>query len=203
MCPRSRLCTQVHGVEPRRRDCGCNGRMTVPLRGCHPPPSSPEPAYSAAVAPGPTPSRTRILIVEDHRLVAEAFAAALDLAGDLMVVGTSGSVDEARRLIADRRSDVVLMDRQLPDGDGVRAAAALTTSRPDLEVVIVTASDDEAILLSAIEAGCSGSVTKFRPVPELIQAVRSARAGELPVSPSTLAELAARMPPERRPTVPG
>jgi DNA-binding NarL/FixJ family response regulator len=145
------------------------------------------------VIPVPTTPPTRVLIVEDHRLFAEALAAALDRAPDLLVVGTATSVDEARRLVAELLPDVVLMDRQLPDDDGVRAAAAFTTSWPDLKIVIVTATDDETVLLSAIEAGCSGYVTKFRPVPELIQAVRSARTGEVLVSPSILASLAARM----------
>jgi DNA-binding NarL/FixJ family response regulator len=167
--------------------------MTIPPRSRHPPARRRVPAYPAAVTPDATASRTRVLIVEDHRLVAEALGAALDLADDLVVVGMAGSVDEAHRLVADRRPDVVLMDRRLPDGDGVRAAAALTTSWPDLKVVIVTASDDESIVLSAMEAGCAGYVTKFRPIPELIQAVRSARAGELLVSPAVLAALAARM----------
>jgi DNA-binding NarL/FixJ family response regulator len=168
-------------------------RTTIRLRGGHAAAWGPVPPYPVGVTPASTTAPTRILIVEDHRLVAEALAAALDRAGDLVVVGTAGSVDEANRLVAERRPDVVLMDRQLPDGDGVHAAAALTGSWPDLKVVIVTASDDETTLLSAIEAGCSGYVTKFRPVPELIQAVRSAQAGELLVSPSVLATLAAGM----------
>ena len=145
------------------------------------------------MTPAATATRTRVLIVEDHRLFAEALAASLDRMPDLTVVGTATSVTEGRRLVADRNPDVVLMDRQLPDGDGVEAAAAFTTSWPELRIVIVTATDDDTVLLSAIEAGCAGYVTKFRPVPELIQAVRSARAGEVLVSPSVLASLAARM----------
>src|SRR5207244_2544559 len=102
----------------------------------------------------------RVLIVEDQQIVAELLTAALTVADDVAIVGTAGTVGDAISLARTEHPDVVLMDYRLPDGDGVSAAEAIRAEEPETKIVIITAYEDEAMVLRAIEAGCSGFVTK-------------------------------------------
>jgi DNA-binding NarL/FixJ family response regulator len=131
-------------------------------------------------------SPIRVLVVEDHRMFAEALSAALAAEQDIEVVGTASSVAsgvvEARRL----RPTVVLMDYRLPDGDGSEAARAIRAENPPTRVLLVTASAEESLLREALRAGCSGIVTKGRSVEELVAAVRAAANGETVINPALL-----------------
>jgi DNA-binding NarL/FixJ family response regulator len=139
-------------------------------------------------------SPIRVLIVDDHAMVAESIRRFLDGSADIEVVGVvstaSDGVDTASRL----RPDVVLMDYLLPDNDGVNAAAQIKQESPTTRVVILTGTaDDEHVALRAIEAGCSGFLGKGRGVEELLAAVRAAHAGEVLIAPSMLARLLPRL----------
>jgi DNA-binding NarL/FixJ family response regulator len=131
-------------------------------------------------------SPIRVLVVEDHRMFAEALSAALATQDDIEVVGNASSmasgVTEADRL----RPTVVLMDYRLPDGDGSEAARAIRADNPHTRVLLLTASAEESLLREALRAGCSGIVTKGRSMDELISAVRAAANGETVISPTAL-----------------
>lgn len=138
-------------------------------------------------------TRIRVLICDDHRLVAQALALMLAAQPDMEVVGVAGTVAEVRDLALARRPQVVLMDYVLPDGDGVAATAAIKAARPDVNVVMLTSLMDEDVLVAAIDAGCSGYVTKHKGADELTAAIRLAAAGEALVSPDMLARLLPRL----------
>lgn len=140
----------------------------------------------------------RVLVVDDHQLLTQALFAALDGEDGIEVVGAAGSVEEGCSLAASRLPDVVLMDHRLPDGNGVEAARAIRAERPDTKVVMLTATTDDEVLVAAIEAGCSGYITKHRSVAELVAAVRSAHAGEVLISPAMLARLLPKLRPQPR-----
>lgn len=135
----------------------------------------------------------RVLVCDDHQVVAQGLAMVLDAAPDIEVVGVAGGVAEVRQMAVTRRPDVVLMDYGLPDGDGVTATAAIKASQPDVQVIMLTSFVDEDVLVAAIEAGCSGYVTKHKGAEELIAAVRLAADGEALVSPDMLARLLPRL----------
>jgi DNA-binding NarL/FixJ family response regulator len=143
-------------------------------------------------------ARIRVLIVDDHQMVAESLAAALQREPDIELVGIAGTALEAKRLAETERPDVVLMDFRLPDQDGAAATEAIKARRPETQVVMVTSADDEAVLLRCVEAGCSGFIPKDRPVRELVEAVRAVHAGEALVSPPMLARLLPRLRPSHR-----
>jgi len=128
----------------------------------------------------------RVLVVEDHRMFAEALGAALSAQEDIEVVGTAaslaGGVAEALRL----RPSVVLMDYRLPDGEGTSAARAIRDRNPQTRVLLVTAHAEESLLREALRAGCSGIVTKGRSIHELVGAVRRAAEGQTVVSSSAV-----------------
>jgi DNA-binding NarL/FixJ family response regulator len=129
----------------------------------------------------------RVLLVEDHRMVAEAIASALNERGGIRVVGTAGSMADARSALRSLEPDVVLVDYRLPDGTGTAVARELIAQRPDAKVVIVTAAEDEAILTEALDAGCCGCVRKSAGIEELVSAVEAAQAGKV-VIPTVLLE---------------
>lgn len=88
----------------------------------------------------------RVLVVDDHEMVAEGLVGALKAEPDVEVVGTAGTVQEATQMAARLAPDVVVMDHRLPDGDGVSATAAVYRESPGSSVVMVTASTHDAWL---------------------------------------------------------
>jgi DNA-binding NarL/FixJ family response regulator len=138
-------------------------------------------------------TKIRVLIVEDHRMFAEALAHALTALPEITVVGAASTVAEASRMVEETDPDVVLMDYRLPDGTGTRAAQMLCAGRPQTKVVIVTASDDEVLLAEAVDAGCSGYVVKTQGLYELVNATRAAAAGDAVIPPALLRGLVTRL----------
>lgn len=114
-------------------------------------------------------------------------------ADGLEIVGVVGRVADAVQTAVNRRPDVVLMDYELPDGDGVSATRAIKAALPDTKVVLLTSNADEDVLVAALEAGASGYVTKHKPAAEVTAAVRAVANGEMLVSSDMLARLLPRM----------
>lgn len=138
-----------------------------------------------------TEARTQIkvMVVDDHQLLTESLLMVLEEESDMTVVATAASVAEARLKARRYVPDVVLMDYRLPDGLGTDAARFIREENPDIKIVMLTGFPDDAILVAAIEAGCSGYITKDSAVGEAISAVRAAHAGEALISPAMLARL--------------
>ena len=136
---------------------------------------------------------TRVLVVDDHEVLASSLALVLDTEPDLTSVGVAGSLADARRMIGTTAPDVLLLDHRLPDGDGVTAIPELRQLRPALRVVVLTASAADHVLIAAIEAGASGFVSKTRGIEEVTAAVRAAATGEAVISPELLTRLLPRL----------
>jgi two-component system response regulator DevR len=135
----------------------------------------------------------RVLVVDDHAVLAGSLAHVLDAETDLICVGVATTLVKARQLIATTSPDVLLLDHRLPDGDGVEAIAELRGLRPGLQVVVLTASGADHVLVQAIEAGAAGFLSKTRSLGEVTAAVRAAAAGEALISPELLARLLPRL----------
>ena len=135
----------------------------------------------------------RVLVVDDHEVLATALAQSLDHEPDLTSVGVAGSLERARQLIRSTAPDVVLLDHRLPDGDGVSALGELLDLRPGLKVVVLTASVADHVLVSAIQGGASGFLSKTRSLTEVTAAIRAAHSGEAVISPEMLARLLPRL----------
>lgn len=149
---------------------------------------------------GPRPV-TRVLVVDDHEVLSGSLALVVDAEADMESVGVARDLAEARRRVADRQPDVILLDRRLPDGDGIEAIAELRTLSPDTKVVVLTASDTDQVLVQAIEAGASGFLSKSRGLGEVIGAVRAAAAGEAVISGEMLSRLLPKLTRSGGPTV--
>ncbi len=140
----------------------------------------------------------KVMVVDDHKMVQQALTRAIDDETDMRLVAVASSVEDAVATARLHAPDVVLMDYELPDGSGVQAATRIRGERPETKVVMVTSYTDDAVLVSAIEAGCSGYVTKHKAVEEVVTAVRAAHAGEALISPAMLARLLPKLRPNKR-----
>jgi two-component system response regulator DevR len=134
----------------------------------------------------------RVLVVDDHEMFLERIARVLANESDIEVVATAATMADAVRQAVDTQPDVAIVDYGLPDGDGAEAATAIRGVSAETKVLIVTGNTDERALIAAIDAGCSGFVTKDKAVRELVDAVRMANAGEAYIAPQMLASLLPR-----------
>jgi DNA-binding NarL/FixJ family response regulator len=140
----------------------------------------------------------RVLLADDQAMVRAGFRMILETQPDIEVVGEAANgeqaADSARRL----RPDVVLMDIQMPDGDGLAATRRITeAAEPHSRVVILTTFERDAYVFEALQSGASGFLLKNAPPEELLHAVRVVAAGDALLAPSvtrTLIEQFARRP---------
>ena len=136
-----------------------------------------------------TETPIRVVIVDDHPMVREGLRRMLDDDG-IEIVGEADNAADALRALQRLTPDVVLLDVQLTDGDGLTALPDLRRAAPRARVLIVTMHAERALLRRAIEAGAAGYVLKGVGRRELLSAVRAVRAGESVVDPTLLRELA-------------
>jgi DNA-binding NarL/FixJ family response regulator len=108
---------------------------------------------------------------------------------DIEVVGKANACVAAFEMAESLRPDVAIVEYRLRDGDGVVTAAALRTVSPGTQVVLLAELADSRFVAAAIEAGCSGFLTKDREACEVVVAVRVAHAGEVHLSPDVVAAL--------------
>lgn len=134
----------------------------------------------------------RVLVVQDHPLLASAIAKVLDSQEDLTVCGIARRGDEAVRLAAKEQPSVVLMDFKLPDLAGPVAAAKIRTAAPNAAIVFHSAEESEAALLDAIDAGATAYLTKSASADQIIEAVRRAAMAEVLIPVALFAKAIAR-----------
>ena len=113
----------------------------------------------------------RVLLAEDLALIRHGIRSVLQLADDMEIVGEADTVEELTRLARDLEPDVVLIDQDLPHGDGL-AAIRKIKQHPGIQVIVMTDELDDTKALEAIEAGATGYVLKDIPGPNLATAIR-------------------------------
>jgi DNA-binding NarL/FixJ family response regulator len=134
----------------------------------------------------------RILIVEDHRVVAEGMAALINHESDMKVVGEAGSVADTFSAAAELAPDVVLLDFRLPDGTGAEAAAAIREVRPAAKLIFLTREDTDAARFAAVQSGASAFIHKSKAASEVVAAIRDVARGRMLITPRTIATLIAK-----------
>ncbi len=127
-----------------------------------------------------------ILIADDHRLMLESLAEALDSIPDIRVVATAGDGAALIEAVRRHRPDVLLVDIEMPQVSGIAALRALPG---DVPAVVVTMHTGVAERRQAEAAGAVGFLSKATPLPDLAAAVRAAAAGERLLDPDAIAEV--------------
>lgn len=117
---------------------------------------------------------------------------------DISVTGVAGTVSELVDIVSKDPPTVVLIDYELPDGDGVTATRTLKENYPELQVVMLTSYGNQGVLVAAMEAGCSGYVTKHSGASAVAGAIRQAASGEIVITAAMLHQLLPRLSPTHR-----
>ncbi|VXB53022.1 DNA-binding response regulator, NarL/FixJ family, contains REC and HTH domains [Microbacterium sp. 8M] len=126
----------------------------------------------------------RVLLVDDHAMLRAGFRTILDLQPDIAVVGEAATGSEAVALAGSLLPDVITMDVQMPDMDGIEATRRIRADdRIRASIAIVTTFDRDDYLFDALDAGASGFLLKNAGPEELVAAVRALAAGDGMLAP--------------------
>lgn len=135
----------------------------------------------------------RVLLADDQAMIRAGFKLLLDNQDDIEVAGEAQTGAEAVALVPDLKPDVVLMDVQMPDMDGIAATEALTSSGGhDARIIIVTTFQRDDYLFDALRAGASGFLLKTAPPEDLVDAVRIVAGGDSLLDPSVTGQVIGR-----------
>ena len=119
----------------------------------------------------------RVLIVDDHRVVAEGLRYVIDAEPDLEVVGSAADGREALRQVEEIKPDVVLMDISMPELNGIEATELILKRAPQVKIVILSMYSNHERVWRAFQAGARAYVLKKAAAKEVVDAVRSVREG--------------------------
>ncbi|GIK41133.1 MAG: DNA-binding response regulator [Chloroflexota bacterium] len=131
----------------------------------------------------------RILVADDHPVVRDGLVAILSTQPDFEVVGEAGTGLEAVERAAILQPDVMLLDLEMPELDGVEVLRRLSQANPAVQVIVFTAFDTDERILGAVQAGARGYLLKGAPRKELFDAVRVVRAGGSLLQPVVASKL--------------
>ena len=140
-----------------------------------------------------TQTAIRVYLLDDHEVVRQGLRALLEGAGDIEVVGESGSAADATHRIPALRPDVAVLDARLPDGSGIEVCRSVRAVDASIRALILTSYDDDEALFAAIMAGAAGYVLKEIKGTDLVSAVRQVAAGSSLIDPSMTARVLERV----------
>jgi DNA-binding NarL/FixJ family response regulator len=126
----------------------------------------------------------RVFLLDDHEVVRRGLRDLLEAAGDIEVVGESGSAAEATRRIPALRPDVAVLDGRLPDGSGIDVCRDVRSVDPEIKGLILTSYEDDEALFAAIMAGAAGYVLKQIKGTDLVDGIRRVAAGQSLLDPA-------------------
>lgn len=131
----------------------------------------------------------RIVIVDDHQLFREGVKRILEMEEDFVVVGEGADGGEASRLAEEHKPDVLLMDINMPNINGVSAAENVISVSPNTRVIMLSIHDDEGYVYRTLRSGASGYLLKEMGTSDLVDAVRVVASGGAYIHPKVTGKL--------------
>ena len=138
----------------------------------------------------PHNGRIRLMVVDDHPVVRDGIRHVLQHFAQFDVVGQAGDGEEAVRLAADLKPDVIIMDVIMPGKDGVEACREIIDLLADTRVLILTAATAPEAVIEAIAAGASGYLLKDSGVDKLVEAIQEIAEGRVNLTADALRKAA-------------
>ena len=125
----------------------------------------------------------KVGIVEDNKTLREGFETLINRTPEMQCICACGTVGDAVKQIPAAEPDVVLMDIQLPDGTGIDCTARIKEQLPNVQIIVVTVYADADWIFQALQAGASGYLLKRATPTRIIEAIREAQEGGVPMTP--------------------
>jgi two-component system, NarL family, response regulator LiaR len=134
-------------------------------------------------------SQLRIVLADDHRMFRQGLRELIERKTPFQVVGEAATGREAIQLVRELAPDVVLLDIQMPEMDGVAAARRLAAEHPDVKVIMLTMYRQDQHLFEAIRAGVKGYLLKDADAEELLDVIQRVQRGESALDPTLTAQV--------------
>ena len=128
--------------------------------------------------------RLRVLLADDHPVFRMGLKALLDSLPEMIVLGEASTGEDAVRLTTELQPDVVVMDLNMPGMDGVHATQHIVASHPQTAILVLTLSDDDESVFTAMRAGARGYLVKGADTDEVVAAVTAVGRGEAIFGPT-------------------
>jgi DNA-binding NarL/FixJ family response regulator len=131
----------------------------------------------------------RVVLADDHPVITDGLALIFEDQGDLQIVGRTATAAETLEVVAREKPDVLVLDLELPDGNGLEVLDGLQRIAPRPRVVVFTAYGGAARIREALAHGSGSYVLKGTPSAELLRAIRAVAAGESYIPATLSAEI--------------
>jgi DNA-binding NarL/FixJ family response regulator len=135
----------------------------------------------------------RVVLADDHTVVRKGIREFLEEEGNIQVVAEAITGAEAVALTLQHQPDVAILDIQMPEMTGIEAARQIKAKMPEVQILVLTAYDDDPYIFAMLQTGASGYVLKNAPSEELIRAVRTVAAGGSVLDPKITAKVMAQL----------
>jgi two-component system, NarL family, response regulator LiaR len=137
--------------------------------------------------------KIKIIVADDHTVLREGTRKILDEESDMEVIAEAYDGEEAVRLAKELKPDIVLMDIAMPKLDGIEATKQIKHACPDVNVLILSAHDDDQFVFKLLQAGAAGYLLKTVHTQELVAGVRSVYQGESVLHPTIARKVLSRI----------
>jgi len=127
----------------------------------------------------PAPSKWRFVVIDDHPLLRDGLTKLLSAQDDLDCCGEADNVADAKRVVTEKKPDLMLLDLRLKSGDSLDLIKTLKVEAPQVKILVISQHDEMLFAERALRAGASGYVMKENATNEILSAVRCVLKGEL------------------------
>jgi two-component system response regulator DegU len=134
-------------------------------------------------------SKISVLIADDHSLIRQGLKQILELENDIAVVAQAANGNEAVKFARDLKPDVVLMDINMPEANGLQAIREIKQEKMSCKVIVLTIHEDREYLFKTLQMGAEGYVLKDAEPAVLIEAIRNVFSGQSYIQPNMTREL--------------
>ncbi len=137
--------------------------------------------------------KTKVIIIDDHKMIREGIEQLLELNDSISVVGMASGGDEGISLLKEKKADILLLDINMPNKNGLETLKEIKELKIDIKVIMLTVHNEVDYLLRAIEIGADGYVLKDVGSAELIHAIETVMSGESYIQPEMIPMLNSKM----------